>query len=229
LLRVLSPFELTGRVRTHVTQHAEPRFAAQPLVVQAFLDMRSAAARDGFDLVPFSSFRDFSTQVKIWNAKFRGEKPLYDAAGIPRDHAALGPMELVWSIMEWSALPGASRHHWGTEIDVVDKASMPQGYKVRLLPAEVVTGGIFRPLHDWLDANMARFGFFRPYDVERGGMHPEPWHLSFGELSRPALTAFSEDIARRALEECEIEGQDLVLGSLNEIFARHVRNIAYGP
>ena len=37
-------------------------------------------------------------------------------------------------ILEWSALPGASRHHWGSEFDVFDLAALPEGYRVQLLP-----------------------------------------------------------------------------------------------
>ena len=185
--------------------------------------MRNAAAQDGFDLRPFSSFRDFDTQVTIWNAKFTGSKPLYDETGTRRDFGTLDEIERIWAILEWSALPGASRHHWGTEIDVIDASAMPKGYRVRLLPEEVV--GIFRPMHDWLDANMARFGFFRPYDVERGGMHPEPWHLSFGELSRPALAQLSPEIVGEALAVAGIEGREFVLSALNNIFERHVLNV----
>ncbi len=35
------------------------------------------------------------------------------------------------------------------------------------------------------------FGFYRPYAVDRGGVHPEPWHLSYAPLAQQALAAFS--------------------------------------
>jgi hypothetical protein len=60
---------------------------------------------------------------------------------------------------------------------------MPPGYEPKLLPAEVSPGGIFHPLHKWLDENIHMFGFFRPYKFFKGGMYPEPWHLSYAPLS----------------------------------------------
>ena len=110
-----------------------------------------------------SGFRDFEAQLRIWNTKYRGERPLYDEAGNIRDHAQPGRRQLIAGILCWSALPGASRHHWGTDLDVIDRAAMPENYRFRLLPEEYESGGVFHRLHAWLDENIARFGFFRPY------------------------------------------------------------------
>ena len=62
--------ELTGQVRTHITDLEQPRCAVHEHVAAPFLNLRRAALADGFDLVPVSSFRDFSRQLSIWNAKF---------------------------------------------------------------------------------------------------------------------------------------------------------------
>ena len=48
-------------------------------------------------------------------------------------------------------LPGASRHHWGHDVDIYDAAAMPEGYQIQLTPEEVEGAGIFAPMHDWLD------------------------------------------------------------------------------
>jgi LAS superfamily LD-carboxypeptidase LdcB len=118
-------FEVTGRVRTHVVQHDAPRFAAHPAAAAAFLRLRAAAARDGIELRPYSSFRGYDAQARIWDAKYSGRATLYDIDGRPRDRAGMSEDEVIWHILDWSALPGASRHQWGTEIDVVDGAVMP--------------------------------------------------------------------------------------------------------
>ena len=60
---MFSELEITGRSRTHVVQISEPRFAAHPDAAEAFLQMKGAASKDGFDLVPFSTFRDYKTQL----------------------------------------------------------------------------------------------------------------------------------------------------------------------
>lgn len=219
--------EITGRARTHVVQVDAPhRFAAHPEVVAAFLEMSNQAAKAGLNLMPFSSFRDYGTQLRIWNRKYCGRKPLYDMQGQPRDFSTLSEDEIVGHILEWSALPGGSRHHWGTEIDVVDAAAMPEGYAPKLLPEEVAAGGIFRDLHLWLDENLGRYGFFRPYDAYRGGMFPEPWHLSYAPISSKAIEDVSLELLLEVTREADILGKQRLLDRLPEIYERHVLNVA---
>lgn len=141
--------------------------------------MQSDARRSGVDLPPYSSFRDFRTQLRIWNSKFCGAKPLFDINGKARDFTRLSESEIISCILNWSALPGGSRHHWGTEIDVVDGAVLSPGYVPQSLPHEVAPGGLFFPLHQWLDRHIAEYGFFRPYQRDNGGVYQEPRHLSY--------------------------------------------------
>jgi len=223
---MLDPLQLTGRTRDHVYQSEDPRFALHRDVLEPFLAMRAAAAGEGIDLAIFSGFRDFESQARIWNEKFTGERTLYDQDGNPIDHASLSEQERIRCILNWSALPGASRHHWGSDLDVFDRAAMPEGYRVRLLPHEFLPGGVFQRLARWLDENIARFGFFRPYSEFRGGMFAEPWHLSFGRISVPALAALTPDMVGEALAHSEILGKQRVLAQLEEIFERHVANVA---
>lgn len=225
---MFTELEITGRARTHVVQLLEPRFAAHPQAAEAFMDMRAEARLAGIDLLPFSSFRDFNTQLRIWNYKYLGRKPLYDENGRVRDYASLGEEEIIRHILDWSALPGGSRHQWGTEIDVVDGTAMPEGYAPKLLPEEVLEGGIFHPLHCWLDANIARFGFFRPYKYYRGGMFPEAWHLSFAPVSLEAIKLVTPELLGAVLREAELEGKARVLEMLPEIYRKHILNIV-GP
>lgn len=219
-------YELTGRSRTHVIQINEPRFAVNKQVYEPFQELQNAAQKDGFTLFPFSAFRDFSTQLKIWNKKFDGTKPLYDIHGLPRDYSSLkNDDEIIDCILSWFALPGASRHQWGTEIDVVDLTKVPNGYRVQLLPEEVTEGGVFHELHVWLDANIEKYGFFRPYRIHQGGMYPEPWHLSYWPISKMMLDALDIDILIRAIENAHMHAKDRVLQRLLELFNAHVKNI----
>jgi len=222
----LSENELIGNERTHVQQMEQPRFAAHPEAVKAFMAMRDAALKDGIDLLPFSSYRDVKTQIRIWNKKFLGQKPLYNMAGEEIEYSTLSREEIVDAILGWSALPGASRHHWGSEIDVVDGAVMTTDYQVQLLPSEVQEGGIFYHLHQWLDENIHQFGFFRPYAKFQGGMFSEPWHLSFARVSVPAQQSLSLAIIERFIRSINIEGKDLVLKQLPSIFDQHITNIS---
>lgn len=224
---MFNALEVTGRARTHVIQVDAPhRFAAHPEVVSAFLEMRNDARKDGLDLLPFSSFRDYRMQLRIWNGKFSGRKPLYDIKGCPRDYASLGEDEIIDHILDWSALPGGSRHHWGTEIDVVDAAAMLAGYSPKLLPEEVEEGGVFHSLHLWLDENVGRYGFYRPYDIYRGGMYPEPWHLSYARISAKAGEDLTLDLLTEVIRDADILGRERLLERLPELYERHVLNVA---
>ncbi|HEY5265115.1 MAG TPA: M15 family metallopeptidase, partial [Steroidobacteraceae bacterium] len=123
----MNPDELTGRVRTHIADVPAPQCALHAHVVAPFLNLRRAASADGFDLWPASSFRDFARQLAIWNGKFSGERPLLDASGQAIDAAALSPADRITAILLWSALPGASRHHWGTDVDFIDRNATAPG------------------------------------------------------------------------------------------------------
>lgn len=221
----LDPLALTGRSDLHVQEFSLPdgsRFRAQPDAAHAFLAMREAALAAGIDMAVSSAYRSFDDQARIWQRKWHGERVLLDALSQPIDHASLDDAGRVAAILEWSALPGASRHHWGCEFDVFDRAAQAADYKLKLVPSEYASDGIFARLTAWLDANMAAFGFFRPYDCERGGVHPEPWHLSWAPLSLPALAALSPALLRETIEASALEGKEIVLARLDTIHAFQV-------
>jgi LAS superfamily LD-carboxypeptidase LdcB len=146
-----------------------------------------------------------------------------------RDRTAMSEDDVLWHILDWSALPGASRHQWGSEIDVVDGAVMPPGYKPRLLPDEVAAGGLFAPLHRWLDDHIHEHSFFRPYARFQGGMFPEPWHLSYAPVSMRAIDDLTLDVLLRATDASDLPGKPRVLELLPRIMERHVRNIVAPP
>jgi LAS superfamily LD-carboxypeptidase LdcB len=216
----MNELELTGRARTHVVELAQPRCSLHYEAVAAFLAMRDAAAVDGIELSPRSTFRDFHTQVSIWNRKWCGERPLYDRAGQLLDRSRISDADTVDAILCWSAVPGGSRHHWGSDVDVIDAASVPAGYNVELVSSEYAPDGIFARLTAWLDANMRRFGFFRPYATDRGGVSPEPWHLSYAPVALPALESLSLSMLRQVIEASSIAGKPFVLARLPEIYTR---------
>jgi LAS superfamily LD-carboxypeptidase LdcB len=218
----MNPLELTGRARTHIIELEAPRCALHYAVVTSFLAMRDAARLEGIDLRAISSFRDFDRQLLLWNRKWRGERPLYARDGRLLVHAELAEADLVDAILAWSAIPGGSRHHWGSDIDVVDVAAMPEGYQVELLPSEYAADGVFARLTAWLDRNMARFGFFRPFGSDRGGAGIEPWHLSYAPVARDAMEALSLPVLRNAIAQSETLGKQAVLDRLPEIYTRFI-------
>lgn len=226
---MLDELELTGRARTHVEQCVELGAAIHRQSISAVRALKGAAASEGIDLKIVSGFRDFGAQLKIWNAKYAGERTLYDEHGTAIDASGLDAVERIECILRWSALPGASRHHWGTEIDVIDAAALPPTSRYQLLPVEYAPGGMFHPLNKWLDQNIARFGFFRPYAGQRGGVCPEPWHLSYTVIAAEALSLLTEDLLARTLAESDILGKAVLLNRLPLIYRSHVLNISPSP
>ena len=226
---VFSLEQLTGRARDHLADLSDSRCSLHREVVPPFLAMRAAAAADGIELAAFSGFRDFERQLAIWNGKFRGERPMQDQAGRPLDALSLPPAERVTAILWWSALPGASRHHWGTDLDVMDPHMLPPGYRLQVVPSEYLPGGPFERLTAWLDEHMHAYGFFRPYDTDRGGVRPEPWHLSHAPVASRAQQTFTVEGLREVLEAADIEGKPQVLESLAENYANYVVNVDAPP
>jgi LAS superfamily LD-carboxypeptidase LdcB len=220
----VTPAELTGRARTHLLDLCEPACAVHRHAATAFLAMRRAAAAAGFALETVSGFRDFDRQIAIWNRKFSGERPLYDAQGRPLDALRMKAAERVTAILLWSALPGASRHHWGTDLDLVD-ASSPPGLGAALTAAEFAPGGPFAGLSHWLDQEACTFGFFRPFRGLRSGVQAEPWHYSFAPVAEIARRALRPGILAAALADAPLQGKAEVMARLDELHTRYVDTI----
>ncbi len=226
---MLNPLELTGRSRTHVRELKATGGTIHHEATDPLLAMRDAAKRDGIVIEAYSSFREFGDQVAIWNAKFTGGRPLYDTDGKPRDFDSLSPDQIVECILCWSALPGGSRHHWGTDIDVIDRAAMKNEYQVQLLPSEYAASGVFSALNEWLDEHLQDYGFFRPYTEYRGGINPEPWHISYAPVAVPALDVLTTELLADVIQDSDMQGKELVLKQLEEIATRYIRNITPAP
>jgi LAS superfamily LD-carboxypeptidase LdcB len=221
--------QLTGRDRGHLVELEEPRCVLHASAVRPFLAMRDAAARAGFDLVPVSAFRDFDRQRGIWNAKYRGDRPALDRKGRPLKMSALDPGSRVEAILLWSALPGASRHHWGSDIDVADGRVIAAGYKLRLEADEYRRSGPFAALSAWLGENMRRFGFYRPYTRRGRGVQPEPWHLSFAPVAAKALNRMTTRLLAEAIRGAGVEGEAEILARLPAIRDRYVLDVDAPP
>ena len=76
-------------------------------------------------------------------------------------------------ILKYSSLPGASRHHWATEVDF-NSTNV----------ADWLPGKSLAPLGTWLDGNASKAGLIRAYTPGRkGGYNDEPWHFSYAPIS----------------------------------------------
>ncbi|WP_417689480.1 M15 family metallopeptidase [Pseudidiomarina sp.] len=225
---MLSAEELTGQVDSHVTSDpcCRPTVRLQASVFAAFKAMQTAAQEAGLALDIASGFRDFARQQSIWNRKFSGAAPLYDSDGALLDPAQLAVGEKVEAIMTWSALPGASRHHWGTDLDVFDPRPFSSGdLSLQLLPEEYDEGGPCHELALWLYQHAADFGFYFPYRQYRGGVAAEPWHLSHYTQAQQAHQQLTTAVLSNALEQHDVAGKDYVLSRLTELKERFIDNV----
>lgn len=197
-----------------------------PEVVEALERLQQGALEAGFQLRAVSCYRSFERQLAIWNAKARGERAVLDASGKPLERSHCNDWEWVQAILRWSALPGASRHHWGTDLDVYDAAAVSPDYQVQLTPDEVGPNGPFGALHHWLDERIASGraeGFFRPYAHDCGGVAPERWHLSHAPLAQPCENLLTADALFSLLEQrADLELWPVVAQHWQQIYQRFV-------
>ena len=165
-------------------------YALLPEADKAFQAMSAAAQKQGITIKVVSSYRSFERQKSIWNRKFLRFK----SQGI-QDGGA------IRKIIEYSTLPGTSRHHWGTDIDIID-AGPPQEGDV-LLTQKFHDNGPYNTLREWMETHAQDYGFLLPYtrDENRSGFKYEPWHYSYAPISIPMLTAYRKLNILKLLQE----------------------------
>ena len=218
---------VTGSVDTHLValdQGGTVKHAIHKQVLKPFLDLQNAAQKAGFDLKICSAFRSFDRQMLIWNGKASGMRPVMDPFGHPVNIQDLGPWQKIQAILRWSALPGASRHHWGTDFDIYDASAMPKGYQIQLTPSEVQGNGLFAPMHNWLDGYLdsEESGFYRPYALDKGGIAPERWHLSYRPIADQYTQMLSHELLAAKLKNSNLVLLETVLEYLDDILQRYI-------
>ncbi|MRI01458.1 D-alanyl-D-alanine carboxypeptidase family protein [Kriegella sp. EG-1] len=161
----------------------------------AFLEMKKAAYSDGIDIKIVSSYRSFERQRTIFERKY-----------LRYIDEGMSPLDAIDKIIEYSTIPGTSRHHWGTDIDVIDGYPKVEGDV--LVPNLFKGGGPFENFKKWMDENSEKFDFHLVYtDVaKRNGFKYEPWHYSYAPLSVPMLTQFRSKNLMQILKNEEFEG-----------------------
>lgn len=147
---------------------------------EAFEAMWKAAEKEAVLLKIISATRNFARQKDIWENKWKR----YEKA-VPK------PEDRALKILEYSSMPGSSRHHWGTDIDLND-----------LNNAAFETGGKYEKVYAWLQAHAHEYGFCQPYTAGRAsGYQEEKWHWSFTPLSKSLLETY-----KNTLHDTDISG-----------------------
>lgn len=215
---------LTGLSEQHLLTRIDG-FMLHKETEQPFSELCRAAKACGFEIKIVSSFRSYQRQAAIWQAKLSGKRTVLDQHSQPVDIMALEGKAKLDAVLLYSALPGASRHHWGTELDVYDAATVPDNYQPQLVPQEYGPQGPFYSLQEWLTVHAEKFGFFLPYQRYQGGVAAEPWHLSYRPIAQQYLNNFTPTLLRSCIEQHPLAEQLLVLQHLETIFSQYVTNI----
>ena len=182
----------------------------------AFLEMKKAAYQDGIDIKIVSSFRSFDRQLAIFERKYLQYT----------EDEGMEPLAAIDKIIEYSTIPGTSRHHWGTDIDIIDGSKPTEGDV--LVPSKFEEGGPFADLKAWMDQHASEYGFYLVYTKEpkRRGFKYEPWHYSYAPLSVPMLEVFRrKNILQLLVEEDFLGSEFLTTGFIKTYIRDNILDI----
>lgn len=150
---------------------------------KAFIKMFYAAKNDGVTLKIISGTRNFAYQKSIWEQKWNGSR-LVDGKNLAT--TVKDPVERASIILKYSSMPGTSRHHWGTDIDL---NSMENKY------FETPAG---KKIYDWLCNNASKYGFCQPFSTlgekRKDGYQEEKWHWSYLPLAKTFLKEYQKKV-----------------------------------
>ncbi len=184
------PVEQADFVRFGPPYADEEGYFLHRLTFEAFAKMRKAALQDGIRLTIISATRPFARQKVIWEAKWTGKRSV---EGKNLAKAIKNPVERAKTILRYSSMPGTSRHHWGTDIDLnaLENSYFEKGEGLKT--------------YQWLQAHAAEYGFCQVYTAKGPkrphGYEEEKWHWSYLPLARK-LTA----LAKNELKDEDIKG-----------------------
>jgi D-alanyl-D-alanine carboxypeptidase len=174
LLGKFNPAKHSGFQHIDATYSSKSDIYLRKEAYEAFKRMHEAALNEGITLTILSATRNFDAQKAIWERKWK--RPQYQGKS---------DLERIVDIMKFSSMPGTSRHHWGTDIDMnsLEPAYFKQGKGLLI--------------YQWLSAHAADFGYYQTYTSKndgRSGYEEEAWHWSFMPLAGPMLEAYNRTI-----------------------------------
>jgi len=179
----------------------------QKEALEAFAAMRTAARKEGIELTIISATRNFEQQKAIWDRKF--EERVFRMSKIP---VGTDSLNFAKDILKYSSMPGTSRHHWGTDIDL---NSLEPAY------FETPTG---KNIYTWLSENAPNFGYCQPYtnkESGRTGYEEEKWHWSYTPLSKKYIATYNSILTYENI--CCFKGSELA--SILEVIPNYVNGI----
>ncbi len=171
--------------------------------LSAFIKMAEAANKDKINLKIASATRNFEYQKDIWNNKWSGIT-FVDGKSLFKNTP--DELERFKKILEYSAVPGTSRHHWGGDIDIND--STPEYFKT--------SEG--KSVYLWLTKNAPSYGFCQPYTLKGTtrptGYNEEKWHWSYLPLAKTFTEQYKDLIIEKDINNFlgdeNVSGEDLI-------------------
>ena len=181
----------TSHLSTFETHKLTPKTAA------AFSAMQAAALKDSINIQLVSAYRSFERQLYLWEDKF-----------VRYTDEGLSPEAAIARILKYSTIPGTSRHHWGTDIDITD-GNIKNETRL-LVHSKFHNNGPFVPLHQWMEANAHRYGFYLVYtnDAARTGFSYEPWHYSYLPEAKSFLKGYNSRMAFAYFKSVGVMGSE---------------------
>ena len=173
-----------------------------------FKQMQNDAKKEGVEIEIVSGYRSYQKQKDIWNNKYNKNF----------ENGILG-IKNINRIIQYSTLPGTSRHHWGTDIDIIDKRFVPKGDL--LIEKNYTDNGIYSQLFSWMRKNSKKYGFYLVYDdsPKRKGFKFEPWHYSYKPLSVIFLRRFIEgNLLYKITRDSSLLGRQFIDNSFLESY-----------
>lgn len=217
--------EITGRTTDHLVFNPNLEAHVHVEVNHDLERLKSVLDEKGHQLKVISSFRSFDHQLRIWEEKVNGIRPVLDSRENQLDISKLTNDELLFAILNWSMIPGFSRHHLGTDLDIIDTNAIDESCKVQLTASEFAEGGPFHKLDTTLDelvSGQNACGFYRPYLKQSMGVKPERWHISHFETSKQYLGQLTIGLFEELISSMNFSLKDEILNYLELIYKEYI-------
>ncbi len=180
-----------------------------PEVAKQFELLKAEAKKAGFKVHVVSSYRNYAYQNGIWERKYKANTA-----------KKISAKQNIEKIIEYSTIPGTSRHHWGTDLDIIDAT--------KGIPADPLNekhfneGGTMRKFKLWLDENASKYGFYLVYtnSPTRKGFKYEPWHFTYKPISQPMLQSYKKLDVKKVLQENKLMGSENFTDDFIELYRK---------
>lgn len=191
LMGKFNPAKDTAFVKISTTHADRDGLYMRKDAYAAFQKMYEAAKKDTINLTIRSAARNFANQKRIWEGKWSGSRKLSGNVNAAKSFPK--PLPRALKILEFSSMPGTSRHHWGTDIDLNNFTN------------QYFEKGRGLKEYEWLTRHAAKYGFCQVYTAKDGarpdGYNEEKWHWSYLPIAKQ-LT----ELAKREMKDELVKG-----------------------